>query len=128
MIPSAKRGELKRTVDVGEVLYAIFYVVATGCQWKALPKDMPPKSNAHAYFMSWDWNGPLERIYDALYVVSREATGKEASPTSAIIDSQSAKAAKKGARRLIRRVSTPARRSRAAKVLSFSTRSVSRSM
>ncbi len=79
MIPPAKRGGRKRTVDVREVLNAIFYVLATGCQWKALPKDLPPKSTAHAYFMLWEWNGALERIHDALYVALREAAGKEPS-------------------------------------------------
>ena len=53
MIPPATRGGRKRTVDVREVLNAIFYVLATGCQWKALPKDLPPKSTAHSYFMLW---------------------------------------------------------------------------
>jgi transposase len=121
MIPPAKRGGRKRTVDVREVLNAIFYVLATGCQWKALPKDLPPKSTAHSYFMLWEWNGTLERIHDALYVALREAAGKEPSPSVAVIDSQSAKAAQKGAHRLIRRVSTRARRSSAANAIFLST-------
>lgn len=125
MIPPAKRGGRKRTVDTREVLNAIFYVLATGCQWKALPKDLPPKSTAHSYFMLWDWSGTLERIHDALYVALRETVGKEVSPTAAIIDSQSAKAAQKGARRLTRKALTRARRSRAASATSSSTRSVS---
>lgn len=125
MIPPAKRGGRKRTVDVREVLNAIFYVLATGCQWKALPKDLPPKSTAHSYFMLWDWNGTLERIHEALYVAVREAAGKEQSPSVAVIDSQSAKAAQKGAHRLTRRVSTQARKSPAANAISLSTRSVS---
>lgn len=49
------------------------------------------------YFMLWDWDGTLDRIHDALYVATREATGREASPTVAIIDSQTSKAAQKGA-------------------------------
>lgn len=73
-----------------------FYVLATGGQWKALPKDLPPKSAAHSYFMLWDWNGTLERIHDTPYVALCEAAGNEASPTTAIIDSQSAKAAQGG--------------------------------
>jgi len=124
-IPPAKRGGRKRTVDVREVLNAIFYVLATGCQWKALPKDLPPKSTAHSYFMLWDWSGTLERIHDALYVALRETDGKEASPTAAIIDSQSAKAAQKGARRLTRKGLTRARRSRGASAMSLSIRSAS---
>ena len=97
MIPPAKRGGRPREVNVREVLNAIFYVLSTGCQWQALPKDLPPKSTAHSYFMLWDWDGTLERIHHALYVAVREQAGREASPTAAIIDSQSAKAAQKGA-------------------------------
>ena len=67
MIPPAKRGGRRREVNVREVLNAIFYVLSTGCQWQALPKDLPPKSTAHSYFMLWDWDGTLERIHHALY-------------------------------------------------------------
>jgi transposase len=55
MIPPAKRGGRRREVNVREVLNAVFYVLSTGCQWQALPKDLPPKSTAHYYFMLWDW-------------------------------------------------------------------------
>src|SRR5450759_2959924 len=123
MIPPAKRGGRPRDVDVREVLNAIFYVLSTGCQWKALPKDLPPKSTAHHYFTLWDWDGTLERIHHALYVAAREQAGREASPTAAIIDSQSGKAAQTGALRLIRRALMRARRLRAASVISSSTRS-----
>ena len=125
LIPPARRGGRRRSVDVREVLNAIFYVLATGCQWQALPKDLPPKSTAHFYFMLWDWDRTLERIHDALYVAVREACGREASPTAAIIDSQSAKAAQKGVLRLTRRASMRARRLRGASVTSSSTRSAS---
>ena len=96
MIPPAKRGGRPRDVNVREVLNAIFYVLSTGCQWQALPKDLPPKSTAHYYFMLWDWDGTLARIHHALYVATRERAGREASPSAAIIDSQSAKAAQRG--------------------------------
>jgi transposase len=89
LIPPAKHGGRKRTVDVREVLNAIFYVLSTGCQWPALPKDLPPKSTVHNYFMLWEWDGTLERIHHALYVAVREAEGREASPSAAVIDSQS---------------------------------------
>jgi transposase len=121
-IPPAKRGGRRRSVNVREVLNAIFYVLSTGCQWQALPKDLPPKSTAHYYFMLWDWDGTLERLHHRLYVRVREQEGREASPTAAIIDSQSAKAAQKGAPRLTRRASTRARRSPAASGTSSSTR------
>ena len=63
MIPPAKRGGRRREVNVREVLNAIFYVLSTGCQWQALPKDLPPKSTAHSYFMLWGWDGTLKRIH-----------------------------------------------------------------
>jgi transposase len=125
MIPPAKRGGRKRGVDVREILNAIFYVLWTGCQWKALPKDLPPKSTAHYYFMLWDWDGTLERIHHALYVATREQAGRQASPTAAIIDSQSAKAAPKGGLGLIRKGLTQPRGSRGASVTSSSIRSAS---
>jgi transposase len=114
-IPPAKRGGRRREVNVREVLNAICYVLSTGCQWQALPKDLPPKSTAHSYFMLWEWDGTLERIHHALYVETREREGREASPTVAIIDSQSAKAAQKGARHSTRRALMRVRRSRAAR-------------
>ena len=96
MIPPARHGGRKRTVNVREVLNGIFYVLWTGCQWKALPKDLPPKSTVHDYLELWNWDGTLERIHHALYVAVREQAGREASPTVAIIDLQTAKGAQKG--------------------------------
>lgn len=110
MIPPAKRGGRHRTVNLREVLNAILYVLSTGCQWKALPKDLPPKSTAHNYFMLWDWDGTLEHVHDVLYVKAREQAGREASPSAAIIDSQTARGALKGGPRSIHRVTMRARR------------------
>src|SRR6185437_14578006 len=123
-LPPARRGGRPRDVNLREVLNAIFYVLSTGCQWQALPKDLPPKSTAHHYFMLWEWNGTLERLHHTLYLATREQEGHEASPTAAIIDSQSAKAAQKGALRLTRRAMMRARRSPAASATSSSTRLV----
>ncbi|MGD9724818.1 MAG: IS5 family transposase [Nitrospiraceae bacterium] len=109
-IPPAKHGGRPRNVNVREVLNAIFYVLSTGCQWQALPKDLPPKSTAHHYFMLWEWDGTLERLHHALYVAAREREGRAANPTAAIIDSQSAKAAQKGAPRSTRRASMPGKK------------------
>lgn len=123
MIPPAKRGGRKRSVNIREVLNGIFYVLSTGCQWPALPKDLPPKSTVWEYLDLWEWDGTLERIHHTLYVETREREGREASPTAAIIDSQSAKAAQKGAPRSTRRATMRARRSRAARGTSSSIRS-----
>src|SRR6478735_6262520 len=68
LIPPAKRGGNKRTVNVREVVNGIMYILSTGCQWAALPKDLPPRSTVNDYFRLWDWNGTLERIHHALYL------------------------------------------------------------
>jgi transposase len=122
MIGPAKRGGRRRSVDTREVLNAIFYVLWTGCQWQALPKDLPPKSTVFGYFDLWEWDGTLERIHHALYVAERERQGREASPTAAIIDSQTARGAVKGGPRSTPRATTRARRRRAASATSSSTR------
>src|SRR6476619_59315 len=83
LIRPAKRGGRPRTGNVREVLNAIFYVRWTGCQWKALPKDLPPRSTVWEYLDLWDWDGTLGRIHHALYVEVREKVGREASPTTA---------------------------------------------
>lgn len=72
------------------------YVPSTGCQWAALPKDLPPRSTVNDYFRRWDWDGTLARIHHTDYVQCREAAGREAGPTAAIIDSQSVKGAEIG--------------------------------
>jgi transposase len=123
MIPPGRRGGRPRNVDVREVLNAILYVLSTGCQWQALPKGLPPKSTAHHYFLLWDWDGTLERIHRTLYLAVREKEGRDASPSVAIIDSQSGKAAPKGGPRSTRRAMMLARRSRVASATSWSTRS-----
>ncbi len=123
MIPPAKRGGRKRSVDVREVLNGIFTVLSTGCQWNALPKDLPPKSTVYDYFDLWEWDGTLERIHHELYVAVRDEEGREASPSAAVIDSQSAKAAQKGGRRSTIKASMRARRSPVASGTSWSTRS-----
>jgi transposase len=69
-------------VNVREVLNAIFYVLSTGCQWQALPKDLPPKSTAHSYFMLWDWDGTLERSITRS--ISRPASARDARGLSGI--------------------------------------------
>jgi transposase len=91
MIPPARHGGRKRSVNVREVLNGIFYVLWTGCQWKALPKDLPPKSTVHDYLELWNWDGTLERIHHELYVAVREQAGREPSPTAAIIGSRGEK-------------------------------------
>jgi transposase len=81
LIPPAKRGGNRRTVNVRKVVDGLMDVLSTGCQWRALPKDLPPRSTVYDYFDLWSWDGTLDRIHDALYLA---AASREASPTAAI--------------------------------------------
>ena len=113
LIRPGKRGGNRRTVNVREVVNGLMYVLSTGCQWRAIPKDLPPRSTVYDYFDLWSWDSTLERIHEALYPRCREEASREASPTAAIIDSQSVKSAEKGGPASIRPVTMQARRSRA---------------
>lgn len=112
LIPPAKRGGNKRRVDIREVLNGVLYVLSTGCQWRAIPKDLPPRSTVHGYLERWIGDRTLERVHHALYVQCREQAGRAASPTAAIIDSQSVKSAEKGGARSTRMAMMRAKRSR----------------
>ncbi|MDB5315111.1 MAG: Insertion element hypothetical kDa protein [Rhodospirillales bacterium] len=114
LIRGARRGGRPRSVNVREVLSAIFSVLSTGCQWQALPKDLPPKSTVWGYFSRWEWEGTLERLHHALHVAVREQSGRAASPTAAIIDSQTSKGTQKGAGHSTHRATTRARKPSAA--------------
>jgi transposase len=121
-IPPAKHGGRKREVDEREIVNGIMYVLSTGCQWRAIPKDLPPRSTVHDYLDRWQWDGTLDHIHHALYVQCREQAGCEASPTVGIIDSQSVKGAEKGGRALTHPVMMGARRSKAGSGTSSSIR------
>jgi transposase len=72
----------QRRTDRREVLNAILYVLTTGCQWKQPPKDFPPKSTVHDYFVEWHCDGTLTRIHHALYAHVRELAGREPTATT----------------------------------------------
>lgn len=119
LIPPAKRGGRRREVDVREVVNGLLYVLSTGCQWRAVPKDLPPKSTLFSYFDLWNWDGTLDRIHQELYVKCREEMGREASPTAAVIDSQSVKSAEKGGAASTRAGMMRGKRSRARSAISL---------
>ena len=112
LIPPAKRGGGKRRADMRAAVNGIMYILSTGCQWRHIPKDLPPRSTLHDYLTLWEWDGTLDRIHHALYIRCREKVEREASPTACIVDSQSVKSAEKGGRILIRTALTRASRSR----------------
>jgi putative transposase len=66
LIPPARRGGRKRSVDIREVFNGLLYVLSTGCQWRALPKDFPPRSTIFHYFGLWEADGTLRRVHAAL--------------------------------------------------------------
>jgi transposase len=113
LIPPAERGGRPRTTDMREVMNAVRYVLRTGCQWQQLPTDFPARSTVYGYFWEWSRYGVLDRIHRELLVACREAEGREASPTAAIIDTQAAKATGKGGRSGIPLASMQAKRSKA---------------
>lgn len=73
---------------------AIFYVNATGCQWRALPHEYPAWSSVYYHFDKWSGDGTLERLNTALCKMDRRQRGRNDSPSGALIDSQSVKTAK----------------------------------
>ncbi len=96
LVPEAKPGGRPRSHETREILDAIFYVLRSGCAWRLLPHDFPPWQTAYHYFRAWRIDGAWERIHDALRERVRVRSGREATPSAAIIDSQSVKTTEKG--------------------------------
>ncbi len=77
---------------------AIFYLLRTGCPWRYLPRDgFPPRSTVYNIFRKFQADGTWAAIWAELYILLREREGREASPTAAVIDSQTIKSAEKEA-------------------------------
>ena len=74
-----------------EIVNGTFYVTRAGCPWRLLPNDLPPWGTIYRWFAAWRDDGRFERINHALVIADRERVGREASPSAAIIDSQSVK-------------------------------------
>ena len=98
LIPPPKPGGRPRTTDMRRLLDGLFYVVRTGCQWRHLPPPpaFPPWPTVYGYFRSFLAAGVWERLRHHLVTMLREQEGREASPTAAIIDTQSVKTTEKG--------------------------------
>ena len=97
LIPPALPGGRPRKTDMRAAMNGIFFLLRTGCPWRYLPRDrFPPRSTVYNIFRQFQREGVWERIWEELHVALREALDREASPTAAILDSQSLKAAEKG--------------------------------
>ena len=115
LIPKAKPGGRPRKVSSRELVDAILYFLRAGMAWRLLPHDLPPWQTVYYYLRRWQREGVWDRIHHMLLMADRERAGREASPTAAILDSQSVRTAdQKGDRR----VTTRARRSKAASAIS----------
>ena len=87
-MPARKKQGKPRQVDLREVVNAILYISRTGCQWRNLPHDLPPKSTVWDYFKRFKEDGALGRVVDALRRQVRVEAGREPEPKTAAIDSQ----------------------------------------
>jgi len=116
MIPPARPGGRPRKTDMRAAMNAILYLLRTGCPWRYLPRDsFPPRSTVYNIFCKFQREGVWKAIWAELHMAFRERTGRDASPSAAVLDSQSVKSAEKGAVTTARWVMTPASGSRAAK-------------
>jgi transposase len=96
LLPPPSRLGRPRETSLRDVLEAILYMASTGCQWRALPKAFPPVSTVQGYFYNWSRSGLLAEINHMLVSALREKTGRQASPTAGVIDSQSVKTTEAG--------------------------------
>ena len=108
MIPDARAGGRPRKATSRELIYAILYFLRAGVAWRLLPHDLPPWQTVYYYLRRWQEEGVWQHVHHALVLADRERSGREASPSAAILDSQSVRTAdQKGAKR----ATTRARRS-----------------
>jgi transposase len=98
-LPAALPGGRPRTTDVRAVVNAIFYLLRTGCQWRLLPRDYPPRSTVYHYFSAWRARGIWTRLQWELHKHARIAAGRADGPTVVIMDGQSVKTTERGGTR-----------------------------
>ena len=104
LIPEAEPGGRPRRAPTRELIDAILYFLRAGMAWRLLPHDLPPWQTVYYYLRRWQREGVWDRVHHALVMADRERAGREASPTAAILDSQSVKTAdQKGDRRVTTR-------------------------
>lgn len=93
LIPPEKDGGQPRITDMREVVDALLYMSKTGCQWRMLPREFPPKSTIYEYFALWRDGGTWDEIMRILREKVRVKANRNATPSAGIIDSQTVKTA-----------------------------------
>ncbi|MGH9551612.1 MAG: IS5 family transposase [Terriglobales bacterium] len=98
LVPAVKRGGRPARWQRREMVNGVLYIVRTSSQWRAMPHDLPPWQTVYFYFRQWRNAGIWERIHTALCEQTRRQFGRAATPSAAILDSQSVKSSQKGGR------------------------------
>jgi transposase len=96
LLPPPRRLGRPRWRDLRTIVDAILYILATGCQWRALPTDFPPRSTVQGYFYRWRDDGTWRWLNARLVMQARHAVGRKVEPSAGIIDSQSAPTTESG--------------------------------
>ena len=78
------------------IVEAIFYVLRGGVPWRMLPTCFPPRQTVYGWFAAFRDTGVWEAVNHHLLMLDRERAGREASPSTAVIDSQSVKTTEAG--------------------------------
>jgi putative transposase len=99
LITSMQCDTRQRRYSLRQIWNAIFYLVKTGCQWRYLPSEFPAWQSVYYYYSRWRDNGLIDEVHQALYDMTRQRAGREASASLAIIDAQSVKTAYRGSDR-----------------------------
>jgi len=110
LVPRSHPAGRRQTYPLRRIVDAIFYLLRTGAQWRLLPHEYPPRCAVFYHYVQWREDGTWEHVTQVLRESYRGKIGRAPQPTAAIIDSQTAKAAQKGALRWIRPATTRARR------------------
>ena len=95
-MPAPNRRGRPRAWPLREIINAIFYVLRGGIAWRLLPREFPPRTTVYRWFALWRDTGLFETLNHLLVMADRERVGREASPSAAVIDSQSVKTTESG--------------------------------